>query len=319
MHLITTTILLFIAEIAFTQNRRYFETDSSRIEIQTSYLGTQTIKELIKRKNKINYTVKDDKGTIEIVGKYDSLENKTGVWKYYNGKGQLIRSEDFDNRLWSVYKFRLYPHKNLLNEMKAKADALLIAIYGKEFFKNLKWNFENSFYSIDEDNTERWTEPTNKRPGLFLFRYDIQLDSTHLYRKMIEFEIDAKGRFKGNDTEAIFGFQKLSKDTKAAFRLTDSKAIEIAKANGLVETDSSRARTFLKWEGNYTNNFFNGSFKYYVTIKREILKSNLNGSSVVSIKYDVYIIDPWTSEFVEMKKMKSVNYRDSSSGLFPDK
>ena len=132
-----------------------------------------------------------------------------------------------------------------------------------------------------------------------------------------------KEKFIPSVSEQIFGFEKIDKKQNQGFQLSFDNALRIAKQNGLVENDSTKAMSFLKWEGFNKPILYNGQFRFYVIIKTKTVKDlNPNGRSNVTDKYDVYSFNPWTGQFLEKKKMKSIRsweeHSGSSSGLIPD-
>ena len=308
----------------FCQDKKVIHTDSSRIEIDEVIKGRQSIHEYIKGKNLVKWTFINEDGFIEEKGQYDTLERYIGVWYTYDKNGGLLKTEDFDNRSWSAVNKEYYPYKSLLDGIKKKADNIVIKAYGADFFKtHTKWDFSQCAIYFDDDGGANWTDPTTKKPISFLIRYDILYDSEHLYDDMIEFGLDEKGNFKGDQYEDIYGFEKLPSGSLRIFRLNHAKAIELAIQNGLIETDSTKAEAFLKWENSNTNSFYNGNFRYYVTIKTSSIKNiRPDSRSSITDKFDVYIFNPWTSELVEKKKMKAIRSWEkmsgSSTGLMPD-
>jgi hypothetical protein len=322
--LITFISLLFL-KLAFSQDKRNITTDSSTIEIEKSILGNTTTYESINNKNLIYYIFQNKKSITEIQGQYDKTKNSIGAWKYFTENGELIRTENYTTRTWTINKKNLYPYIQLLNKMKAKADAIVIATYGKDFYnKYAKWNFEGSYYYFNEMDGNQWTDTTIQKPISFLFRYDIQFNEETVYQNMIEFELDKNGHFKGDDSEDTYGFEKLPKKSPKIFTLIKSNALQIAKQKGLKENDSTKAESFMKWEGYKTNNFYNGHYRYYIIIKTdEIREIHPEKRSNITEKFDAYVFNPWTSEFIEIKKMKSIRSWEAMSGnntgLIPDK
>jgi hypothetical protein len=70
-------------------------------------------------------------------------------------------------------------------------------------------------------------------------------------------------------------------------------------------------------------NQFNGQFKFYVIIKVNSIKDiGPEGRYSIVDKFDVYVFNPWTGDFIEKKKMKTFRewekYSGSGSELLPD-
>jgi hypothetical protein len=320
--LIIAFLLIFTS--AFSQDKKVIHTDSSRIEVDEVVKGRQSIHEYMRGKNLVKWTFINEHGFTEVRGQYDTLEHYIGVWYEYDERGQLLRTENFDNRTWTAIKKEYYPYKTLLDNIKSKADNIVIKTYGLDFFKNhAKWDFSQSYIYFQDEAGANWTDTTTQKPVSFLIRYDIQYDNDRLYDDMIEFELDEKGNFKGNQYEEIYGFEKLPPTSPKTFTLTHAKAIEAAKQKGLVETDTTKAEAFLHWENLKTENFYNGNYRYYVIIKTNSIKNlRPEGRSSIIDKFDVYVFNPWTAKFVGKKKMKAVRSWEqmsgSSTGLLPD-
>ena len=111
------------------------------------------------------------------------------------------------------------------------------------------------------------------RDTSFLFRYNLRLDPEHIYRGIIEFELDSAGNFIPNPYEEIYGFEKVPDNIPREFKLNFSDAIEKARKEGLVESDSARAIAFLKWESLKKHELYNGQFRFYVIIKTDLIKN----------------------------------------------
>ena len=322
--LITIAFLFFSVHI-YSQDKQIIYTDSSRIEIDTAIRGQKSIEEFITGKNLVKWTFIKN-GVTQTKAQFDTLEHCIGVWYEYDEVGKLIRTENYENRTWTVYNTKLYPFKSLLDQMKSKADKIVINAYGVDFFKkHTKWDFGQSTIYFKDESGGNWTDPINRKPTSFLIRYDIISDNGKLYDDMIEFQLNSKGElfFPLELYDEVKGFEKIS--SKSSFKLTENEAIQKAKRLGLTETDTSKAEAFLYWdyfkEKKITQ--FNGQYKFYVLIKSNSIKDiHPQGRSTIIDKYDVYVFNPWTGDFIEKKKMKTIRGWEqnsgSSSGLLPD-
>jgi len=231
-------------------------------------------------------------------------------------------------------------YQQILEKMKLVADSLIIDAYGKEFMdKHIVFNFDcyaynnhKTKYNWSEDSV--WTEDylgtwggtMESKPNLFLFRYEVRLNSTD--KNFIELGIclDDKENYvaSSDDFWNNYGFELVKPENKK-FILDKPKAISVAKQNGLVEsdTDSSKIDEFLFWENFKKQQYYNGQFRYYITelIGQEYYQKSEERQGIKS-KYMVYVFNPWTGEFVEKKKMKSIHewggFSGFSTGLLPD-
>lgn len=310
--------------MTMAQEGKTIITDSSVIETKY-YPGGKEIKEKIKNKNLVYYWFyRDNKDVLTTTAFNDTLGRDIGVSKQYDDNGKLLYTFDHDNGTWIVENKKKYPFYELLNGMKLKADSLIISVYGKSFLeKNTIWNINGS-YIYNENESGSWTDNLRSKPNKFLFRYNVRLDQNHFYEDMIEFEINSDGKYIPNQYEQIYGFEKPIENVKREFNLNYNDAIEKAKKLGLTETDSIKAFAFLKWEGYGKPELYNGNFRFYVIIKTKTIKDiRPNGRSSVTEKFDVYSFNPWTGDFIEKKRMRSINswekYSGNSTGLIEDK
>lgn len=322
--LLLLSIILLPAYL-FCQKKIIY-TDSSRIEIDT-FRNQRIEEEFIKNKNLIRWTYYNEQNIVGTLGFYDTVRHyPIGVWQEFDDEGKLIRIENYDEGTWTVINKRLYPHKSYMDGIKEKADKIIIATYGMDFFKkHVKWSFGQSYIYFKGGGGDNWTEPTRVKPTHFLIRYDLVFGGGKVYDDMIEFHLDAAGRIHlpfGESTDTK-GFEKIPPGSK--FQLDEKLAIEKATAAGLIETDSTKAEAFLHWEffKEKKEQQFAGQFRYYVLIKTNTIKDiKPAGRSTVINKYDVYVFNPWTGQFVEKKRMKTIRgweeMSGSSTGLLPD-
>jgi len=325
MNILLLISFLFISGRIFSQDKIILYTDSSRIEIDT-FRNERIVEEYMKNRNLVKWTYYNSKNIIGTKGQCDTLERYIGIWYEYDENGGLIRTEDYDKRTWTVYNKKLYPYKSYLDQIKSKADKIVIDAYGIDFFKkHTKWDFGQCAIYFKDGRGGNWTDPVNEKPISFLIRYDIITDNGKLYDDMIEFQLNSKGVlfFPFELPDDVKGFEKIS--SKSIFRLTEFEAIQKAKNLGLTETDSTKAQVFLSWDFFKERKLaqFNGQFRFYVIIKSNSINDiRPQGRSTVIDKFDVYFFNPWTGDFLEKKKMKTIRGWEqnsgSSSGLLPD-
>jgi hypothetical protein len=316
---------LFISGDSFSQDKIIIHTDSSRIEIDT-FRNERIVEEYMKNRNLVKWTYYNSRNIIETKGQCDTLERYIGIWYEYDENGELIRTEDYDKRTWTVHKNKLFPYKSYLDQIKAKADKIVINAYGIDFYnKHTKWDFGQCAIYFKGGGGGNWTDPVNEKPISFLIRYDIVTDNGKLYDDMIEFKLNSKGKlfFEFELQDEVKGFEKIG--SKSGFKLTEFEAIQKAKNLGLTETDTTKAEAFLFWDYFKDKKLtqFNGQYKFYVIIKSNSIKDiRPQGRSIVIDKFNVYVFNPWTGEFLEKKKMKTIRgweqFSGGSSGLLPD-
>jgi hypothetical protein len=145
-------------------------------------------------------------------------------------------------------------------------------------------------------------------------------------KKFIELGVcfDENGNYvaSSDDTWNNYGFE-LVKPGNKEFILDKTKAIATARQNGLIESDSTKIDEFLFWENFKKQQYYNGRFRYYITelVGQENYQVSKERQGT-KYKYIVYVFNPWTGEFVEKKRMKSIreweNGHGLSTGLQPD-
>lgn len=292
--------------------------------IRERYPNVRIVKTYTKNKNEVIYDYFYN-GTIQLESTftYDTLERPIGITKQYSKEGILEYSQDYDNGIWTVYNKKSYPFYDIQHNMKLKADSLISKMYGPEFLKNnTVWSVGGS-YIYNENESGNWTDKFKEIPTKFLFRYDVKLDGLHRYDDLIEFELDEKGDFIPNPYEAVFGFENVPNNQKGGFNLTYNKALIKSEELGLLENDTTKAVGLLRWENFKKSELINGQFRFYITIKIKTIENLVpNGRSSRTAKYEVYSFNPWTAEFIEKKKMKSIysweKHSGSDTGLIPD-
>lgn len=318
--------LVFFSANAFTQNSTKVETDTSIIETRY-FQGLNSIRTFnrLKGKDRIYYTdVFFKSKKLKEQGVFEGGDY-TGVWKEFFENGELKKEIDYTNGVILFLDKRSFPFFERQTAYKLKADSIIKKLYSEEFFSNhVVWSIGGS-YCYNKLESHNWMETFKDPPYKFLLRYSIRADDK-IYKKLIEFEIDSNGLFIPNRSERIYGFELLPDNSPKTFTLTAAKAFELAKKQGLIETDTTRASTFLSWENIETENLYNlynGRFVYYVMQKTGTEKGiSSNGRSIVTDKFEAYTFNPWTSEFIEKKKMKTVRSWEensgSNTGLIPD-
>jgi len=329
-NLISIAIILSFAS-AFGQKpfREIIETDSSKIEIIRNSVY-RVYEETYKKNDSVWYNVTyiDDTTKLNTEGWKQKSGKQLGTWREYNRKGDLLYTRNHDKHT-CVVNPKLYPYHQTLEKMKIIANSLIIDAYGKEFMdKHIVFEFDCYAYNKKrikigkdsiwtKDYLGSWTEPMKSKPNTFLLRYEVRLNPTD--KNSIELGVcfDDKGNYvaSSDDTWNNYGFE-LVKPGHKEFVLDKTKAIAIAKQNGLVESDSSKIDEFLFWENFKKQQYYNGQFRYYITelIGQENYQISKERQGI-KYKYMGYIFNPWTGEFVEKKKMKSIREWENGNGL----
>lgn len=314
------------------------ETVSSNIEIiRNSVYRIYT--ETFKRKDSVWYSVTFIDDTTKLNTEGWELKNgkRLGIWKEYDREGNLLFTQNHDKHT-CVVNPKMFPYHFMLEKMKQTADKMIIEAYGKQFMeKHIVFDFDcyaydkyktKSVISDDslwtEDYLGSWTEPMTSKPNSFLLRYEVRLNQTD--QNFIELGIclDSNGKYAPSEDDMTnnYGFEAVKAQNKN-FTIDKDKAIELAKKVGLTETDKANIDEFLFWENFKKQKYFNGQFRYYITElteKKEYKVSNKRQGIVH--RYLVYVFNPWTGQFVEKKRMKTIKEWEelsgSSTGLIPD-
>lgn len=322
--LIVTLSFLSISLSVYCQFERIeFETDSSNVELIRNSVY-RVWEESFKEKDSVFYSVRfiNDTTQINTEGWKNKEGKYLGVWKEFNEEGKLMYERDHDDATCKINK-SLYPYHDLLEQMKENADSFIITAYSNDFFEyNVRFNFNCTAYDKD-GYVGTWIEPLKRKPTKFLFRYQVKLQTSDWYDEMIGIELDEKGNYIPNKGFwNNYGFEKIE-GQKRIFQIDKNKAIESAKGQGLRSSNTNEVDEFLTWERFKKAEFYNGQFRYYITelVEKIDYQEGENRKGIV-FKFNVYSFNPWTGEFIEKKKMKSIKEwgenSGHSTGLIPD-
>ena len=302
------------------------------IIVRKKYPNYREIKTFDKNKDFVLGEEFYDKTTqLKSICKYDTIGHPIGIAENYTRNGELQYTQNYDKGEWIVYDKKSHPYYDLQTKIKAKADSLIIRMYGDNFLHNHSlWIIGNSYILNEKKQRIRWTEFLKEEPTKFSFCYKVKLDSQNTYNSFIYFDLDNFGNFLPNMIGGGFffrgsGFENVPDSLKGSFKFKYSKAFLQAKNLGLKETDSTQAYGRLFWEDFRKLKIYNGQFRFYIINETsENVQSYSNGRFIRTTKYDAYSFNPWTSEFVEIKKMKRTyswggeRERISFTDLIPD-
>jgi hypothetical protein len=314
MKLLVTVALLLAGLGARAQAPSVRTTDSSRIETKF-YPGGKQVKEYLTAKDRVYYRFhRNNQTRATSTATQTKAGRPIGVSKEYDDQGQLLYTIDHDAGTWTVADLRAYPFDALQMRLKRRADALIATQYGTAFLRrHAVWNVDGSaIYNAKEAGN--WTDKLTLPPTRFLFRYDVKLDADHVYPELIEFELDAQGKFLPNDSEVVYGFEQLPQVPVKGFGLVYHTAVVAARKRSGTTTEPLTG--FLQWENFRKATLFNGQFRFYVPIKTGSTEDlHPQGRSRVTDYYDVYSFNPWTGAFLEKKKMEQVREWEKASGF----
>jgi len=331
---------LSFAQSVFAQSspfRETFKTDSSSVEIIRNSLY-KIYEERFNNKDSIWYSIHFIKDTTQLYteGWMTQKRKRLGLWKEYNDEGTLMYTRDYEKGTCVVNQ-QEYPYHNLLQQMKAKADALIIKTYSKHFFEqHVVFNFNCYAYKgkwvmlrdsipyFSQSYRGSWTEPMSEKPNSFLFRYQVHLSKKDEHWVELGIVLDSSGNYvpSSDDRWNNYGFEKTT-SAQQSFKISKTKAAQIAQKQGLILSDTAVISEYLTWKNFKQKTFYNGQFRYYLTeltSKTPYTKGAYRKGII--FRFNVYIFNPWNGEFIEKKKMKSRRewgkHSGHRTGLMPD-
>lgn len=291
------------------------ETDSTDVEVIKNSLY-KIYNETYKDKDSVWYSVHFIKDTTRLYTEGWARKDKkqVGVWKAFTFERRFLYVVDYENGTFEVNK-SLYPYHDLLERMKLKADSLIMSAYSLEFFDNhVRFRFDCFVYD-EKGYVGSWIEPIIRRPTEFLFRYSVKLKTSEWYDEMIGIELDSTGKYKpSEDIFNNYGFEKV-RSQRRNFQIDKKKAIQVAQRHGLKMAYPNKITEFLMWERFNKAEFYDGQFNYYITeLTGEIKNTKDEGRPSITYKYNIYSFNPWTGDFIEIKKMKNTYSWEKLSG-----
>jgi hypothetical protein len=333
--------LLFLLVITTIQlygqfSRQNIVTDSSDIEVIRNSVY-KVYEETFKYKDSVWYSVRyiNDTTQIHSEGWKRKSGQHLGIWSEYTREGELLYTWNHDKGICTVNS-KLFPYHSLLENIKKQADKLIENAYGKDFMNNhvvFNYNCYAYFGHLEKFGTDSlwmqdyvgsWIEPMKQQPNSYKLRYEVRLNKSDNDWIELGMDFDSLGNYipSRDDTYNNYGFEEIKNEDKT-FKINKLLASKIAKGHGLILTDSSKINEFLIWENFKKQKFYNGQFRYYITdLKSQTEYSKNADRKGIIYRYDVYVFNPWTGEFIEKKKMKARREwgRDSghSTGLMKD-
>jgi hypothetical protein len=318
-------------------SRQLIDTDSSEIEIVKN-ADYRFFTETYKYKDSVWYSVSflNDTTQIREQGWHRKNRRHLGVWKQYTETGEWMYVWDHDKGT-CVVNPKFYPYHYMLEDVKRKADSLLIYAYGIDFVKrHIFFNFELNAYVeyIDQESAKptwlskkvgSWVEPLEKIPNNFYIGYEVRLACSDEKFINLTLSFDSTGNYIPEGDLPVYvnsGFEKI-KGRSGIFTINKEIALSNAKKHGLILNAQSEVDGFLKWESFKTKDFYNGQFRYYLTVYKghEAYTKGPERKGIVK-KYDAYVFNPWNCKFVKRKKMKSIqewtSHGGHSTGLIDD-
>ncbi|WP_146169720.1 hypothetical protein [Kordia periserrulae] len=283
------------------------QTDSTKVEI-TKNSEYRIWEETYLHKDSIFYSVRYIKDTTKIhtEGWFRKNEQYMGKWSKYKIDGTWLYTIDYDKHTWK-YNKKEFKYQPLKDQIKTKADTILLNIFGKEFFdNNIVFNFDGSTsfnrlktckkgtYWMQDPYLGSWIEPIHQKPNTFSISYDVKLSDHELYNDLIFLELDSVGKLK----EKSLILTKINHAQKGKFTITKEKAIEICKQNTLKKSNREY-KTYLKF-GHRANTPYTGTFFYEVVQQYEEVKDE---NEIIRF-FNIWRFNPWSTKLLSKKQMK---------------
>jgi hypothetical protein len=218
---------------------------------------------------------------------------RIGIWKYFNEKGQLEKEINYDNNVKTLYITNKEPYDEVFENIRSKADSLIIARYGRAFFlKYIIQNTNRSFY-YNRRMSGTWFEVPNFRPNKYLLRYDIKHDNQRF--SFLEFTLDSIGSLKyKNSIQAILN---LKNDEILHLHFLDSIALQ----NGLTIEMKPFKYLFQISSDSVQRN--DGLLEFHIIGKP--FKSKMSRNEIEDFYFEV-VLDPWTGKFIRKETNSSL-------------
>lgn len=254
----------------------------------------------------------------------DSNMSNIGTRVFYDKKGEIESSLNYDSLTWRIYKKTSYPSYNVLCKAKLKADSIIIDTYGHAFFdKFIVWQPDYSYVLGDSNLNANWVEKFNWQPKEFCIKYAIKISKDEFYNEQVEIHLNdkldivlKKGEFNVNK-----GLEHT--DKFATITINKDRAMKIALFSEAYESPYTMEFTYMDWtfDDFYNPKLDNGHLNYNLAIRR--INNTDDDSKPFVAKYDIYVFNPWTGLMTKKIKMKSsVKSSDKYmilSSLKPDK
>ena len=276
--------------------------------------------ETYKYKDSVFYSVRylDDTTKTKIEGWKRKNGDYFGNWVEYSPEGTWLHTINYDRDIWKVNK-KEYPFYSLLDSMKRCADNIIIKKYGLAFFKNnIRFKFhgfteiayrettnEGTFWTRDK-YLGSWIEPIKIKPNSYTLDYTIRLGNKHFYYNKLRIRVDSLGNIidKPDDFDGMFAERKAAKLDK--FSLTYEKALDICKKNGLKIEKGNSIDAELRYDFR-KRDLYAGEYYFEVAQQYDVKIEGDCKKKCLEIKYyNVWRLNPWTSELFFSKKMKRV-------------
>jgi hypothetical protein len=294
------------------------ETDSTEIEISKNSVYW-ILEESYKNKDSIFRSVRfiHDTTQVNVEGWQRKDGEPFGKWNEYTIDGTWLYTIDYTNHSW-IYNKDEYKFQSIKDSIKAKADLILIDMFGKEFFDN---NVVFQFYGqtaigswknyegVESWSTEKrlgsWIEPIEQKPNFFDLDYSIKLSKNELYHDMLELRLDSTGNLIQQSSSFEMSFEDIMIQHIGKFKISRELAIQLCKDNKLKESvNEYDTRLRFGWR---KMDEYSGKFYYEVTQQyEEIIDGDCKPNCTITGFFNVWRFDPWTNELFFNKSMKKI-------------
>lgn len=325
-YIVLVLALLKVMEAEAQFSNRLLETDSSYIEITTN--GKKKFwEETYKDRDSVYYKVYHfpDTNTLRQEGWLRDEGLRFGKWAAYNSNGTRLYELDYDKHTCN-FNQTLYPRLDTKQQMKKKADTLLINKFGLPFFRqNIYFDFDAHIYQwqlinyptgrfFERVRIADWVEPAYKKPHGYVLNYSIRLSAQEKFRNYLTIELDSLGVPIKDTTGEALNFDDTRQALSTAMQINRPAALAICKRHPLWESTYD-FETTLKY-GWLKDGLYPGEFYYEVQQLYDLsddASKSINGA--LAKYYNVWRFNPWTGELFFKKRLKKIVKGTSGNGV----
>lgn len=318
-------LLLYVTPCNAQFSQRLVETDTSYIDITVNGKN-KFVEETYKDRDSIRVTTYyyPDSSALKLSGWKNDVGNYFGEWQEFLINGNLLYTLNYATHN-CVYNEKLYPYHEFKSKMKAKADSLIIKKFGILFFRNnVVFDYDGHSYRWEEENYPSgrvlsrnklgdWLHPISEAPHGVVLRYAIKLSNTEVYRNILSVELDTLGHPIKDSVDDAIDFEDFSVAIRNPMSINMNSALFLCKKHPL-QTSDYDYKTELKY-GFSKYGLHPGEFYYEVTQLYDEKREGNDFNSTVVKYFNVWRINPYTSELYYKKRQKIIVQAGNGYGI----
>lgn len=302
-------------------------TDSSDIEITRNSIY-KISEETFKNRDSVFYSARyiQDSTQLSSQGWKRKNGDRMGKWIHFDIDSTWLSTIDYTTHTWK-YNRKAFQHQDLKNAMKQKADSIIIAKLGIGFFRtNVLFNFYGHTYVGNfqsyasgtfwvQNFLGDWSTPVYDTPKGFVLNYSLVLKGNEQFNEILTIELDSLGNLVKDTSMTELKLIEQDVAVKRTMTISRNQAISICKRNPLLKPDTADYETKLRfgWQekGKYPGEL------YYEVIQLTSEKKEVASStqSTLTKYYNVWRINPWTSELFYKKPLKMITNWNNGAGV----